>query len=349
MKKLCLYVVSAALVLAGLLFSLPCSVFAGETEVHGYGYQGYLKSPKNDYLDARDSTYAFNKIALLFSNRVEDNTSVWVQIFGDSEKIGLDWAYVDYRFTNSLELRAGQIKFPIGLINEARDNKLLHLAMMEPIMYREEADVVFEAYRGAGLNYSGPLTVDVFGGAPVSESDNPLVKNEAKELTGGRITYMPVEGLKLMASFAGNKEEIISSDPAVSSIPEGKERVWIASMSYDNHSFEVNAEYAKNKLIEGSFKSYYVEAGYTFFDKLTPFVRYDYIVSADEGVDTSDPAMYQKETVVGVGYKVNPYFAIKAEQHLIDGYLLSVATGETAAGFGEKKWDMFVAGINFMF
>jgi len=326
------------------------SARAGETEVHGYGYQGYLKSSDNNYLDAKRGTYDFNNIALLVSNKVEDRTTIWIQVFGNSKKFGLDWAYVDYQVRNDLSVRAGQIKFPIGLFNEIRDNKLLHLAMMEPIMYREESDIIFEAYRGVGINYNGPVTVDVFGGAPLIESEDPALKNEVRGLLGGRIVYKtPLEGLKVMGSYASFKEQVNDATTGATVIPEGREAILLLSASYEHHGLEVNVEYAKKKNIEGDFLSGYVEAGYTFFEKLTPFVRYDELRRTGDGVDKSDPANYQQELVAGIGYKLNPYFGIKAEEHMMRGYLLPAITNETPAGTGKRDWDMFVAGINFMF
>ena len=350
MKKFLSFVVCSALLIGGLTLGLADNAVAGETEVHGYGFQGYLKSSKNNYLDAKEGTYNFNEIAVLFSNKVEDKTTVWIQLFGNSDKFGLDWAFVDYRLSNELTARAGQAKFPIGLINEIRDNKILHLSMMEAIMYREESDIIFEAYRGVGATYAaGPVAVDIFGGAPVLESEVATQKNEVKKLGGGRLTYMPLEGLKLMGSFAGFKEEVIDTTTGADVFPEGKERIVVGSASFEHGGIEINAEYAKKKNIEGDLLSYYAEAGYHFFEKLTPYVRYDYIRRADDGIDKTDPSNYQKEYVFGVGYKINPYFAVKVEEHWIEGYLLPIVTEEAEAGLGEKKWNMLSAGINFMF
>jgi hypothetical protein len=49
-----------------------------------------------------------------------------------------------------------------------------------------------------------------------------------------------------------------------------------------------------------------------------------------------------------VGYKFNPYFGIKVENHWMDGFLGPLSRGDVAAT-AEKKWNLFAAGMNFMF
>lgn len=354
-KKKSVHAVCALVVFSCFTAGWAASARAAEVDIHGYGFQGYLLSDKNQYLGAKDGTFEFTKIALLFSSKVEDRTTVWVQLFGDNNKIDLDWAFVAYRVSNDLEARAGMIKFPMGIYNEIRDNKLLQLSMLEPAMYREESDVIFESYRGVGAQYiGGPFTVDLYAGAPVIESENPNIKIVNKNLAGGRIIYQtPLEGLRLIGSYSAFRQDIIDTTGALPEF-QGQNTLAVGSLDYVNYGFDIKAEYAKKKDVIFApgggvvhYVSYYAQAGYTFFEKLTPFVRYDYITTDED--QKTDASFYQKEKVVGVGYKFNPYFAVKAEEHWISGYALPVKNEEVAAGTGVKDWSMFVAGINFMF
>lgn len=339
------FLIVAALALFVLAATVP--VEAAETEVHGYGFQGYLLSNKNNYLEAQEGTWEFNKLAVLLSSKVEDRTTIWLQLFGDSEEFGVDWAFVDYRIANDFFGRIGQSKFPMGIYNEIRDNKMLQLSMLEPAMYRPDVEMIFEAYRGVGVYYNGMLSVDLFGGAPVMEEEGVIL--EVKNLGGGRITYnTPLEGLKLMASYAAFSEEEFDTTGAVL-VAEGHEKLLIGSLDFVKGALDLKAEYASKEGIDEELSSYYVQAGYTIGEKLTPFIRYDYVMDEEETCTESDPNCYQKDITVGVGYKVNPYFAIKFEEHFMEGYLLPLETGEVLPGEGEKKWNMFVAGMNFMF
>jgi hypothetical protein len=360
MKAMIVCGVFAVLIMAGFICGRPDSAGAVEVEIHGYGFQGYLLSQKNEYRGASGGTYNFNVLALLFSSRVTDDTTVWALIDGDSEKISVDWAYIEHRVTDSIDVRFGQVKFPMAIYNEYRDNKLLQISMLEPIMYRAEADVIFEVYQGAGAQYrNGPFAVDLFGGAPrISAEETKLTGETAKNLVGGRVVYTtPIKGLKLIGSYAGFKQELKDS---LGVIPEKTtyQHEGVGSLDYVNYGLDLKAEYAEKvglKDVPGGAKiriqSYYVQAGYTFFDKLTPFVRYDYITTDFD--QKSDASFYQKEFVAGAGYKFSPYFGIKVEEHFISGYALPVQLGKASggmdAGTGQRDWSLFVAGINFMF
>lgn len=337
-----------------LMLVSSSSVSAAEVDIHGYGYQGYLLSNKNNYLDAQEGSWNFNEFALLFSAKAEDRTTIWIQLSAESEpgeesKAGIDWAFVDYRLVNELFARAGQIRFPVGIYNEIRDNKMLHLSMLEPSMYRDTIDVVFEAFRGASLYYNGVMAVDLFGGAPVMEEEEG-VEFEVKNLGGGRIIYnTPLKGLRLMGSYAAFSEEQFDAATGLPLFPEGHEKLLMGSIDFVKGGADLQAEYARKEGIDEDLLSYYVQAGYTFGEKFTPFVRYDYIESKENGCSSSDPSCYQKDISAGIRYNVNSYFAIKAEEHWMDGFLLPLETGEVNPADAEKKWNMFVAGINFMF
>lgn len=355
-KRKWFYLAFRFLLLFGpILVSAPV-VNALEVEIHGLGFQGYLHPEKNEYLGGEEESFNFTKAAVLFAAKVEDDTTVWMQLFGDQENVRVDWAFVDYRVMSSLDLRAGMIRFPMGIYNEYRDNKMLQLSMLEPAMYREEAEVIFESYRGAGVQYRiGPVTVDAFGGSPVLEVETADVEVSNKTLLGGRFIYnTPLEGLRLMASYAAFKQNI--EDLTASALPDfqGTNSLLIGSLDYTAGPIDFKAEYAEKKDIEYApgggiedFVSYYVQAGYTFFDRLTPFVRYDYITTDED--EKEDESFFQKEIVLGIGYKFNSNFAFKAEQHLISGYALPVKNEDVEAGTGTEDWSMFVAGVNFMF
>ena len=342
-------VISALVFFSLLALSLPTGSQAADTEVHGYGFQGYLLSNKNSYLDAKEGTWNYNEVAVLFTSKVEDRTTVWIQLFGNSEKFGVDWAFVDYRIADDFYARAGQMKFPIGIYNEIRDNKMLQLSMLEPVMYRPDVDFIFEAYRGAGVYYNGVVNVDLFGGAPVTEEEEG-VKLKVKNLRGGRLIYnTPLDGLRLMASYAAFSEEQFDATSGSVLAGEGHEQLTVGSIDFVRGGADVKAEYAKKKGIDEEFTSYYAQAGYTFAETVTPFVRYDYLLNDAEGCSGSDASCYQKDLTVGVGYKFNPYFAVKVEEHFMDGFLVPLQTGEVTAEDAAKQWEMFVAGINFMF
>jgi len=246
-------------------------------------------------------------------------------------------------------------------------------------MYSDFVDVVHENYRGAGLEYNWEwLTVEMIGGAPEidekSEETRALTapneltftttEVEARRLIGGRVKVRtPLPGLGLMLSASRFNEELETSQQVLDILAgttttnrsriEGVEKLWIGSLEYDDHDLELKAEYARKNGLDEKIITYYGEAGYTFFESLTPYVRYDYI--ATNVYERSNPANHQADTTVGIGYKINDYIKVKVENHFIKGYALVLAErgGDVDMELEPIKvadrWNMFVAGVNFMF
>jgi len=81
----------------------------------------------------------------LFSTKEEDNYATHV-----------DWAFGTLKLTDSLDLRAGKLKFPIGLVNEYIDVGYAYPWMHAPTSF----------YSEAGANLNGPqVTREAFSGA----------------------------------------------------------------------------------------------------------------------------------------------------------------------------------------
>lgn len=354
----------ASLMLALLLVAMPMPATALELldsklQIHGFGHQGYLLTSHNKWQDADSKgSFNFNNFGLLFAAQPQDDLTIWAQLFADdSSSLRLDWAFVDYKFSDQLRLRGGQVRDPIGLLSETRDIKYLQLSTIKPYIYQEEAEMIAEAFRGVSLIYSpdlldGNLTIDVFGGEPkFFEGEN--TEEELRHLIGGRISYKtPLDGLSLIASASTSKEERPETGE------EGRQNLYVGSIAYENHNFDLKSEYAYLKDIETRSFGYYAQAGYTFFNKLTPFVRYDYIALDKD--QRSDPSFYQKGISFGIGYKFNSNVALKVENHIIRGYGLPahVEIGEdedgeelteVPAGSGRKNWNLFAASLNFIF
>lgn len=379
LKGFCFAVLGATL-LTSLPFGGPREASAYDVQIHGYGNQDFIMTNKNDFLGAEEGTWDHNTMSLVFTANVTDDTSVWAKIFARSEKTSMEWLYVDYKAGGGVDLRIGQMKLPIGIFNLIRDMKFLHLAETDPYMYSEEVDLIFENFRGVEVEYNTRwFNIDVIGGAPEMEESEEaaewefdltpgagtLTMNteevEVRNLIGGRLTLKtPLEGLKLMFSGATFHEERtmteIFVDLATATITEtvspeevGREKLWVASLDLERGHLDVKAEYARKSGMDEQMISYYGEAGYTVFEKLTPFVRYDYI--ATDRNSKGDPAFYQKDTTVGIGYHVNDYFKVKVENHFINGYGLAVATGDVdpTSPDAAERWNMLVAGVNFMF
>lgn len=146
-------------------------------EIHGMGYQNYLRTTDNTFLGANNQGYwGDNLFSLLFVTKLQESTKIWAKVDNTSEKSRLDWAFIDYEFSNNLTLKVGQVKTPIGLYAQVIDNKYLQLSTLPPLLYHDAADLVEKSYRGVGAAYEhdigagGNLALDAYAGQIVDPS-----------------------------------------------------------------------------------------------------------------------------------------------------------------------------------
>jgi hypothetical protein len=331
----------AILALAGAA-SAAADGLTDRIDIHGFGYQDYLVSKKNTYLDADSKgTFDDNSMNLVVTARLDDKSKLWTMIDADSDGVRLGWAFVDYQLNDKVTLKAGQSKSPWGWYNEIFDVRYLQMSTVMPHMYSDAADMRDEAYRGAGASYAaGPFSVDLYGGAPVVLNGNRGASDEKTSgLVGGMATYAaPIDGLRFRVSgFTHNAR----TDGVTT-----REKSIVGSAGYVANNWDVKAEYARRSS-EGTVDSYYLQAGYTFADRWTPFGRYDYI--ALDKSRKNDPSFYQKTLVAGLDYKVNGNFSLRVEGHFNKGYGLPVASGEVEAGAGSERWNMLSTSLTFIF
>jgi len=338
-----------------VLFVIVCvaglqgNAAAFDVNIHGYGDQNYVDSNKNEYLGAEEGSWEHRSFSLIVDAPVLDEMTIWSKLFFSNEEFSIEWMYAELNLGYDIHARGGQMKFPVGFENLIRDNKFLHLSVLEPQMY-SEVEFVHETFMGLDLEYNGPVTVEAFYGAPeVEEEEGFTGEIEVKDLYGGRILYdTPLEGLSAMVSASSYSEEIFD-DQGNALTEEGDETVWIAGVKYHHHHVHFSAEYGKKDGVDEDMESYYAQLGYTFLDKITPYARYDYI--ATELDDKDEPFGHQTDITIGIGYQINRHLKIKVEEHFINGYGLAVESGEVdpADPDAEENWSVFAAGINWIF
>lgn len=100
---------------------------------------------------------------------------------------------------------------------------------------------------------------------------------------------------------------------------------------------------------ENTGKSYYGQIGYTFAEKITPFVRYDYLIYNIQ--QDTIPGAFQETKVVGFSYRLNHNVSMRMENHWNHGYAIPANTqganfNSTAA---KLDWNLFAMGLNFIF
>lgn len=346
-----------AATLLGLAASLSAQAdpLSDRFDLHGYGYQSYMQTTSNTYYGADPrGNWDNNFLGLVMTATLTDQSKVWAQLQGSGNQGNdLTWFFIDYQLNNAVRLHAGRVKLPLGFYNEIIDAKSLHLSTLEPSLYQTYKigpDMVHDAYHGGGID----IEQDIAGGhvlwqawaGNVYDTDPPDDSRD-RRAWGGRITYnTPVDGLTLMLSAYRTRVEILA-DKAMTN----EDRA-IASIGYTRDNWDLKAEYAWHKSALHAAGdniigiAWYVQGGYTV-GAWTPFVRYDDLTM--DQTQRADPSYRQRTLALGLGYQVAPNIGLRIENHVNRGYAASVASGETVAGAGERRWNMFVAAVNFKF
>jgi hypothetical protein len=171
MRKLLtiMFVVAAGVTLLSASSGAADSADSG-VEIHGFVSQGFVQTTKANNFPVSNSgqgSFNFNDFGINFSKEITPDLHVGMQLFAfdrgnyGRDKITLDWAYGDYRYKDWLGFRAGKVKIPLGLYNEARDNDALRTFIFLPqqAYFDYERDSLVAILGGA-----------VYGSVPLGEA-----------------------------------------------------------------------------------------------------------------------------------------------------------------------------------
>jgi len=317
-------------------------------QLHGYGSQDYLQASRNTYLGAdHRGSWDVNFIGLVGSVTLTDRSTFWSQLEASTQdQTRFTWFFIDYSFSEWLRSHIGRVKFPLGIYNEIIDAKFLQVSSLEPALYQQSADFVHDSYNGVGLDYTlslghnGEILWQAYGGN--TYDTNPPPDSRDRRVFGGRITYQtPFDGLRFMLSGYRSQVEVLATNELV------HEDRLIGSVDYLHDSWDVKSEYGSHKFRGVSSNAYYVQFGYSIAQAWMPFVRYDR-VNLDTKLEGND-SFTQKIVVVGLNFKLKNYISLRAENQFNRGYALPVASGEVPINTGSRNWNLFVAGVHFIF
>ncbi len=284
--------------LLSVVVSMPATVLAFDfqkLQINGFVSQGYMKSTDNNWLavDSVDGTTQLNEVGITFNAPVTEKLRVGIQLLSrdlgeeGNNEVRLDWAFGDYRIYDSLGLRLGKVKMPIGLYNEGRDSDFLrNMAFLPQSVYDETRRNLLVASQGAQIYGNIPLaaagdldyaahygqinfpndspTLDAFlgfanmgaGWNPSAPSPNPAPWNQISAdneyVYGGQLRYnTPLDGLRLAGSYFEGKADFALTD-INGTTPAGNLRVkirqmYIASLEYATPWFTLSSEYTQYK------------------------------------------------------------------------------------------------------
>ena len=320
-------------------------------DVHAFISQGFLFTSANDYLaDSSRGSFEFSEVGLNVTLPATDRLTLGLQIF--SRKLGplgdyratLDWYYLDYHWRDWLGIRAGRVKLPFGLYNDISDVDAARTAVLLPqsVYPAQNRDFLLaqtgvEAYGYKRLGPAGALDYRLYAGTifldvkPQPGSPFAVVDLNVPYVAGGRVQWLPIEGLRLGGSlqFLRLDTDLLpasSSAPVAVKIPA---TLWVASAEYTVRDFLFAAEYSRwlvttqssnpSVFPEGSTTSEraYALASYRLNPWLQAAAYYSRLVP---NVDRRTwPAGIQHDFALTLRFDVNRYWLIKAEGHYMRG------------------------------
>jgi len=356
-------------------------------QVHGYVVQAFVKSNQNSWntTDSENGSASWNEAVVNLSLQPQAKLKIGVQgrfqLLGDSGGDGnftVDWAQLDYTANSYFGFRVGDVKTPMGLLNETQDIDPAHLWVLlpqsvYPIASRNSildhfGGVVYGAValgeRGGKLQYRG------FGGERVMGPNDGYFQGFRDEgvtlpngmtglILGGTLKWeAPVRGLMVGASLSSldSSGEIVEGPyQGTNTVPRFESPYYFGK--YERGRWMVAGEYnrlpalaltafagapvAYNRLDQRAF---YAMASYKATEKLTGGVYYSSSIDK-QSVFTS--ARYQKDWAVAARYDFNSFLYAKAEQHFIDGTEIGFAKSDNPNLQPTTRMTMLKLGVSF--
>jgi hypothetical protein len=355
----------------------------GNLQIHGFATQGFLYSSANNYLTMPSShgSLQWTEGAISVIDPLNDNLRVGMQIhmyqMGQigGPRISVDWASGDYRVNDQLGFRAGKIKVPMGLYNDAQDVDSLFLWTLLPQgiypVDNRDYDLALlgvEAYGERSLGarvgrvqysaYYGESTLDPNGGYVLQLSDYGATfphPPSGKDFGGDLRWVTPLRGLTVGASAQSQALDGAGPEGSLHMAPTFLP-AYYAEWKKGKASFA--AEYWRSPIypvltlgpdaftIALDQRAWYGMASYQVTQKLQVGAYYSHYVN--KAANTSLPENYSKDWVVSGRYDFNQYFYGKVEGHFLRGTGLGYYMSTNPNGL-QPNANMLAARIGFTF
>ena len=355
MKFSCLRLAAAA--------SLVATAAAGAqqatpVEVHGFGSWNYGSTSANEYLGGtKKGSSATSQLNLNISSALSDRLSINSQVELDfngannATETSLDYVFAEWKFSDALRFRAGQVKQPFGIYTEILDVGTVRPFLKAPQAMYGLNGMIGEAYRGMGFTGTHAMgrwstEYDVYvGGLNRFENEMPTdlyrvmngtspdtlgieaIEGEVTDrLYGGRLWIQtPVDGFRVGVSrYRGETSEL--NEP-LSTIDA---HAFSAELSLNRVT--TRAEYVYQWENDNDNQTgYYLETAVRVVGNWEVAGLYNkYWADLDGPEDQAVISLLRhKETAFGINYRFSPNFVIKAAHHNVDGNRYATPNAET--------------------
>lgn len=302
-------------------------------KTYGYFDMEVMASFKKD--NAEPWSFDQHHLNLITIYTINDRYRVFTEIeyehgpfFSESESSGmilLEKAYLEYKHSDALRVRIGKYPSPFGIYNERHDatptfiaTRLPHSVYGKHELASGRKDQLFAKF-ATGIQVVGDLysygwetryhfyVSNGRGRKPGGADDN-----SNKGLGGRLVVSPPLANLRLGASYYTDKHGLVN---------HAEQRSLGVDIEFDLGNLHLESEVLINRSEKvdttgqptGEFRKalgYYVMAAYTFGDKVTPFVRYEY---SDHG--SSEVNGLKKMSMIGINVALTQQVYLKNEVH----------------------------------
>lgn len=326
------------------------------TTIGGYGelnYNHYNKAGRNSEADLR-------RFVLFFGHRFNENLRFFsefemehgVTSKDDEGEAEIEQAYLDYRFNDAVNVKAGLFLIPLGILNERHEPPTFYgvernfvETLIIPSTWRE-GGIGLHGEVAQGLNYDIGITTGFNAGKIDDPSEGfrsghqELTKSRAHDLsTYAALNYRGVPGLLVGGGiFTGNTGQggftdrgTVPQQPLLQGV-NARLTLWDVHTQYSVGNLDLQALYAKGRLADAdivgeatglaipkSISGWYGQAAYHVWRQgdydLAPFVRYEKYNTQQEvaaGFD-ADPLNDERVITTGFNFWMSPQVVLKAD------------------------------------
>jgi hypothetical protein len=326
--------------------------------VHGYGGWSFGRTTDNlntnFFLFAHQrGDYFHNEFALNVTAQLSEQLSIVAQPFWHSghhanqTASGMDYVFGEWKFSDAVRLRVGNVKQPFGIYTEVFDvGTLRPFAALSQSIYGPSG-MIGKSYSGVGVtgalfaNRSLGIEYDIYGGGlETLEEDTPLqmmaqvmdtvgrpALNAAstrtwRDVLGGRVILRtPLDGFSVGASGYSGTRPITRGTIA----KDWRRTVVGAHADYTGDAWWLRGEMA-NERDEDNFtaKGMYVEGAYRLSTRFQLAATYGTFDTEMENLPAANVAkgkslLEHAETGFGVNYWFSTNFVVKSSYHIVTG------------------------------
>jgi hypothetical protein len=321
--------------------------------IDGFGTQGYLRTTDNVFQKANSrGTFDFSAYSLVFKANVDEKFTVWSELHTSSEindMIVLEWAFAEYKFSDTLHVMFGKMHTPIGIYNEVRNVYPVIPLSILPAFYTEATEFSPATMKGAALKGRFSMgkiggEYDLFGG--MSYFSHTGATRPYENMVGARLWINSPNSTLRFGQTLFTGVEMLATGARV------RMTTYIPSFEYFSPigltvRGELGLHYHQGELENPKDPrrlGYYVEATYPVTEDFMPVVRYDVYYPRARAVKVLND--FQKDLTFGFNYSFASYFVWKAEVHSIKGTTLLDPVKNPAP---KGRWSILATSVSFLF